>query len=112
MGHIFGFSTTLQNSAVAFGRFDGMHIGHRKVIRKLASYENPVLISFADDREKVLYTETEKEYVLKKLGIKNMMTVSAETYEKMDLSMFVRDIHQIEEAGQSVTRRIFIQENF
>lgn len=70
MGHIFGFSTTLQNSAVAFGRFDGMHIGHRKVIRKLASYE------------------------------------------KMDLSMFVRDIHQIEEAGQSVTRRIFIQENF
>ena len=108
MGHIFGFSTTLQNSAVAFGRFDGMHIGHRKVIRKLTSYENPVLISFADDREKVLYTETEKEYVLKKLGIKNMMTVSAETYEKMDLSMFVRD-YLIERAG---AKTIVAGENF
>ena len=34
MGHIFDFSTPLQDSAVAFGRFDGMHIGHRKVIEE------------------------------------------------------------------------------
>lgn len=91
MKHVFDFSVPLENSAVAFGRFDGMHIGHREVIRKLVSCANPVLISFADDREKVLYTETEKEYVLKKLGVRNMITLSAATYEKMELSRFIRD---------------------
>lgn len=108
MKYDFDFSSPSQNTAVAFGRFDGMHIGHRAVIRKLASCENPVLISFTDDRKKVIYTEAEKKHVLKKLGVKNVMTVSAETYEKMEFSMFVRD-YLIDRAG---AKTIVTGENF
>ena len=91
MKHYFDFNTPVCNAAVAFGRFDGMHIGHRAVVKKLASYSNSVLISFADNYGEIIYTEVEKEYVLKTQGVKNMITVKAETYENMEIAEFVKN---------------------
>lgn len=91
MKHYFDFNTPVCNAAVAFGRFDGMHIGHRAVVKKLASYSNSVLISFADNYGEIIYTEVEKEYVLKTQGVENMVTVKAETYENMAVAEFVKN---------------------
>ena len=68
-----------------------MHIGHRAVVKKLASYNNSVLISFADNYGEIIYTEVEKEYVLKTQGVENMVTVKAETYENMPVAEFVKN---------------------
>jgi len=89
--HYYDFNTPVCNAAVAFGRFDGMHIGHRAVIRKLASYDCSVLVSFADNYGSIIYTEVEKEYLLKKLGVQNMITVKAASFEEMDVASFVKD---------------------
>lgn len=90
MKHYFDFNTPVCNAAVAFGRFDGMHLGHRDVIGKLASYDNSVLISFADNYGSIIYTEVEKEYLLKKLGVQNMITVKAATYEEMPITDLIK----------------------
>lgn len=89
MKHEYDFSARAENSAAAFGRFDGMHIGHREVLRKLAAFENSVVISFAENRGEFLYTEEEKEFVLESLGIGRMISVPAEIYEPMALSVLI-----------------------
>lgn len=89
MKHYYDFDLPVSNAAVAFGRFDGMHIGHRAVIKQLSSYRNSVVISFSDNYNEIIYTELEKEYVLKSLDIGNMVSVTAQTYESMDITGFV-----------------------
>lgn len=91
MKHYFDFNTPVCNAAVAFGRFDGMHIGHRAVIRKLSSYRNSVLISFEDNYNQIIYSEVEKEYVACTMNLENMITVRADKYENMNLCKFVKD---------------------
>ena len=80
MKHYFDFNTPVRDCAVAFGRFDGMHLGHRAVIKKLSSYKNSLVISFAENYEKIIYTEIEKEFVLKNLKIENMISVKVDSF--------------------------------
>lgn len=108
MESIVDFIPKLQSTTVAFGRFDGVHLGHREVIRKLATYDNPVLLSFADNSNKIVYTEEEKKYVLKTLGIENIISVNSEVYETMELSDFVRELL----IGRLGARTIVIGENY
>ena len=63
MKHITNLNETLPMSAcVAFGHFDGMHLGHQAVIEKFCSHLDltPVLLSFAQTEKPVIYTEREK----------------------------------------------------
>lgn len=66
-------------SCVAFGSFDGMHIGHQAIIEKLCSHpgETPVLVSFAEEEAPIIYSENEKEYLLKDSGVEVMVSMKA-----------------------------------
>ena len=81
-------------SCVAFGYFDGLHIGHRALIQKLCSFagQTPVLLSFAQEDQPVIYTESEKEYLLKNSGVEVMISVKASEILQMDAETFARDI--------------------
>lgn len=102
------FQESPRGTAVAFGRFDGMHLGHREVIRKLASFEHSVLISFEDQSGDVLTTEAEKEYILKSLGVERMISVPADEFEAMALSAFVRELP----VGRLGAKTVLVGENY
>ena len=67
---------SMQNTCVAFGDFDGIHLGHRAVIDRLLAAADgltSVLVSFAYDESllgerKILSTEEEKKHLLAKNG--------------------------------------------
>lgn len=74
MQYIYGKDFKLNNTCVAFGQFDGMHLGHRAVIDKLIGQESEditsVLLSFDYNpvdifgTKNVIYTEEEKQIIL------------------------------------------------
>ena len=52
MMHFYDLSGVVPGrTRIAFGSFDGMHIGHQAVIKKLHGYEGltPVVVSFSDE---------------------------------------------------------------
>lgn len=95
MKHITNLNETLPMSAcVAFGHFDGMHLGHQAVIEKLCSHLDltPVLLSFAQTEKPVIYTEGEKEYLLAGSGVEWMVSLPAAEMEAMDAETFAREV--------------------
>ena len=106
--HYYSFDTSLCDTSVAFGRFDGMHTGHRAVLKELALLPNSVLISFSKENGEVIYTEAEKEFVLKRENIGNMISVSSDILEQMELAAFVEDYL----AGRLGARVIVTGENY
>lgn len=95
MKHITNLNETLPMSAcVAFGHFDGMHLGHQAVIEKLCSHLDlaPVLLSFAQTEKPVIYTESEKEYLLEGSGVEWMVSMPAAEMEAMDAETFAREV--------------------
>lgn len=95
MIHINNLDNTPQAPCrVAFGYFDGMHLGHQAVIRQLCANgpETPVLLSFAQEESPVIYTEAEKEYLLKDSGVHAMISMDEAQYLALDAESFVRDI--------------------
>ena len=81
-------------SRVAFGSFDGMHLGHRAVLRRLRGYEGqiPVVVSFAEAERPVIYTESEKEYLLSGMSVETMISLSRAMVEAMTAEDFCRRI--------------------
>lgn len=71
-----GNDFNLNNTCVAYGSFDGVHRGHRAIINKLLDTARQgftsVVLSFEYDQtileKKILSTEIEKQYLLKKNG--------------------------------------------
>lgn len=95
MKHITNLNETLQMPAcVAFGHFDGMHLGHQAVIEKLCSHLDlaPVLLSFAQTEKPAIYTESEKEYLLAGSGVEWMVSLPAAEMEAMDAETFAREV--------------------
>ncbi len=95
MKHVTNLNETLPMSAcVAFGHFDGMHLGHQAVIEKLCSHLDlaPVLLSFAQTEKPVIYTESEKEYLLEGSGVEWMVSMPAAEMEAMDAETFAREV--------------------
>lgn len=88
MKHYFDFNIRMNNAAVSFGIFDGVHTGHRAVIEKMISHDCSVVISFVTEEESI-YTETEKEYLLDRLGVGNMISVPAKKYMTLPMDEFV-----------------------
>ncbi len=96
-------------SRVAFGSFDGMHLGHQAVIAKLQGYEGqtPVLLSFSDDVNPIIYTEGEKERLLQGAGVEVMVSMPAAEAAAMTAEAFARDIL----AGKLQAKSVVVGEN-
>ena len=91
------YSTT--DSCVAFGSFDGVHIGHRAVLEKLVELSDirglsPVVVSFdrdSSDAEQILTTEKEKCYLLRGLPIAAVVSVSAQPEDETFFKEILKD---------------------
>lgn len=81
-------------SRIAFGSFDGLHIGHRAVINKLYGYETqtPVVLSFSEEEAPIVYSENEKEVLLEKMGVEIMVSMPAKDAYAMTGEEFAKEV--------------------
>lgn len=95
MKHVYDLSGVVPGATrIAFGSFDGMHIGHQAVIKKLHGYEGltPVVVSFSDEVNPIIYSECEKEYLLKDTQVEVMVSLTKAMVDAMTAEEFVRKI--------------------
>lgn len=95
-----------KESVVAFGKFDGVHKGHQKLINILcneAKADNKISIVytflthpklvFSEDKIQLLTTNEEKEKMIEKLGVDVLVFENFnKTFANMSPEKFVRDI--------------------
>ena len=97
----------IRNAVVTVGSFDGVHVGHRAILRSLLSCAascdgESVLITFHPHPRKVLGLDTdhfrllntleEKEYLLSQCGVSHLVEVPfTPSFSQMDSETFVRD---------------------
>ena len=95
-----------QESVVAFGKFDGVHKGHKKLINKLvelAKVENKLSIVYtffvhpkliiSEENIELLTTNEEKANRIEELGVDILIFEKfTKTYANMSAEKFVRDI--------------------
>ena len=83
-----------EKSRVAFGFFDGLHLGHKAVIDRLHDHDAqvPVVLSFEETEAPVIYTEYEKKYLLRQFGIDKSFSMRSEVLKDMCAEAFAREI--------------------
>ncbi len=100
--------TTLQNTIVTIGTFDGVHLGHQKIIKRLLEIKQQqggetVLFTFAPHPRKVLFPEQkdlrlittteEKCELLKQFGIDHVLVYPfTKAFSKMQATDYVAEI--------------------
>lgn len=98
----------LENSNVTIGKFDGVHIGHRKLLAELTKRRqekggkavvftfdfHPAKL-FVDEKTKLLYTEEEKRALLEEAGVDILIgyPFTKET-SSMEAEDFIREVIQ------------------
>ena len=95
MTHVYDLSGVVPGKTrIAFGSFDGMHLGHQAVISKLHGYEGltPVVVSFSDEVNPIIYSECEKEYLLQDKQVEVMVSLSKAKIDAMTGEEFVRKV--------------------
>ncbi|MDF2532751.1 MAG: riboflavin biosynthesis protein RibF [Clostridia bacterium] len=102
MRYFNGNNFNMSNTCVAFGSFDGIHIGHRAVINKLLDISRQgltsVIVSYEYDEallsgKKILSTEAEKQYLLSKSGPEVMISYKLDEQSKDTSSeRFIKEI--------------------
>lgn len=95
MTHVYDLSGVVPGKTrIAFGSFDGMHIGHQAVIKKLHGYEGltPVVVSFSDEVNPIIYSECEKEYLLQGKQVEVMISLTKAKVDAMTGEEFVRKV--------------------
>lgn len=95
MKHVYDLNGVVPGATrIAFGSFDGMHKGHQAIIKKLCGYEGqtPVVVSYSDDVDPIIYTECEKEHLLQDKKIEIMVSISHGKVKSMTAEEFVRKI--------------------
>ena len=94
-------------SILTIGTFDGVHIGHQKIIRSLVSrakekklqanlltfFPHPRMILQKETKIKLIDTQKEKESILKSLGIDNLIIHPfSKDFSKLSAREFIRDL--------------------
>lgn len=108
--HSFDEAANIRNPVVTTGSFDGVHIGHKTIIKRLKMLAEKhdgesVLITFDPHPRKVLYPDTagrdlrfinsaeEKLMMLEKAGLDNLIIVKFTLeFSKITSEQFVRDL--------------------
>jgi len=100
--------TGAKNAAVTIGTFDGVHLGHQKIIQQLKAgavsvkgesviftfYPHPRMVLFPDDDSlKLLSTEEEKKELLEKFGVDHLIVHPfTKKFSRITYTEYVRDI--------------------
>jgi riboflavin kinase / FMN adenylyltransferase len=100
--------TALSNAIVTTGTFDGVHVGHKKIISRLQSiadttqgetviltfHPHPRLVLFPDDNDlRLLNTQEEKIELLAKIGIQHLIVIPFnKEFSRISSLDFVRSI--------------------
>ncbi|MBR1524814.1 MAG: bifunctional riboflavin kinase/FAD synthetase [Lachnospiraceae bacterium] len=93
------------HTAVAIGKFDGMHLGHRKLLEEISShrekrlhslvftFESPVMDFFTGEKSRVLTTNDEKLRLFEEAGVEfvYIMPVNKDTVS-YEPEAFVKDM--------------------
>lgn len=98
----------LKNAVVTIGTFDGVHIGHQKIIARLTEtaaqiggevvlltfFPHPRMVLFPDDNDLVLLnTLEEKIKLLEKYGVRHLLVYPfSKEFSRTSSTEFVRDI--------------------
>ncbi|MEW6469279.1 MAG: bifunctional riboflavin kinase/FAD synthetase [Bacteroidota bacterium] len=98
----------VKNPVVTTGTFDGVHVGHQKLIRRLKElarktegetvlitfYPHPRMVLFPDDNElRLLNTQEEKKELLERFGIDHLVVIPfTKKFSRLTSLEFVRDI--------------------
>lgn len=96
------------NAVVTIGTFDGVHIGHQKIITRIKEvaakeggqtvlitlYPHPRMVLFPDDNDlQLLSTQQEKTDLLRKYGIDHLVVIPfSKEFARLTSLEFVRDI--------------------
>lgn len=100
--------TGAKNPAVTIGTFDGVHLGHQKIIQHLKKgaesingesviftfYPHPRMVLFPDDDSlKLLSTEEEKRELLEQFGVEHLIVHPfTKEFSRITFTEYVRDI--------------------
>lgn len=81
-------------TAVCIGKFDGIHIGHRALLREAGkSGLTLVMITFIFPDNKAIYSYEEKKYLVEKLGIDKLVAIPVtESFMRMPAEEFITEI--------------------
>ena len=92
------------DTAVALGYFDGLHLGHQKVISKAVEYKKygltPVVFTFSENPkcilkhkdEKRIYSQAKKEREIENLGVEVLYIVDFPIIQNLSPQKFTEEI--------------------
>lgn len=103
--HIFNELSYIKNSSLALGFFDGIHLGHRVVLRNAVNIAKEVnkescVITFSEhpstvlseNKPQMLLTTDEKLQILNTLGVDNVFLLDFKKFSGINANKYIKDV--------------------